>query len=178
MSVSNEVPIVCFEPLVSAVEKLKASIREDNFVEIHQIALSNFEGFANLFVASNSGMSSSLRNPQDHLSHYGNVKFNNVQEVTMARLDSFLDPLERHYLKIDVQGGEHDLLLSATRTLEATRVLEIELSLTGRMYDGEVGAGSILELLEKSGFTIFSLSDVARNRDGACFHIDALLVRR
>jgi len=96
----------------------------------------------------------------------------------MARLDSFLDPLERHYLKIDVQGGEHDLLLSATRTLEATRVLEIELSLTGRMYDGEVGAGSILELLEKSGFTIFSLSDVARNRDGACFHIDALLVRR
>lgn len=178
LSVSNEVPVVCFEPLASAVEKLEVNARDDQFVQIHQLALSNFEGRANLFVASNSGMSSSLRYPQDHLSHYGNVEFNDLQEVTVARLDSFLDPLERHYLKIDVQGGEYDLLQSATRTLDTTHVLEIELSLTGRMYAGEVNTVSILELLEKSGLSIFSLSDVARNRDGACLYIDALLVRR
>lgn len=177
-SVSSDVKVVCFEPMSRACRKLKQEVRHDKAVQIHQVALSNAAGSAQLFVASNSGMSSSLKCPKEHLLHYKSVRFDQTERVPVMELDSYLESGQRHYLKIDVQGSEMNLLEGARRTLSATHVIEIELSLSGQMYSEEAGSGALLKFLEGSGFVLFSLSDIARNSTGACLYVDALLARR
>lgn len=177
-TISPLIRIDCFEPHEQAVSVLRSRYQFDQTVTIHHTALSDFEGTAKLFLSSNSGMSSSLLSPRRHLTSYPSISFNTSEICSVSKLDSYFEPGQSYYLKLDVQGSELNILSAANQTLQATRIIEIELSLTGEMYELESTPGKVLNHLEKHGFRVYSLSDTARSSNGNCSYIDALLENR
>lgn len=116
--------------------------------------------------------------PRRHLTSYSSISFNTSEICSVSKLDSYFEPGRSYYLKLDVQGSELNILSAANETLQATRIIEIELSLTGEMYELESTPGNVFSHFEKHGFWVYSLSDTARSSNRNCSYINALLENR
>lgn len=88
-----------------------------------------------------------------------------TDEVEVERLDDLgvLQPEERAYLKLDVQGMELDVLRGSTQTLSKTHVVEAELSAV-ELYQGQALIGEVIEHLRGVGFLLIGLETSFRDR--------------
>lgn len=104
------------------------------------IALGNFDGWANMHVARN-GQSSTLLVPYKHLTQYPYITFDTVIQVRIMPLDSVLIKHEKYnFINIDVEGYEIEVFKGATNTLKNidyiyTEVNREELRLGNAMVD-------------------------------------------
>lgn len=98
-----------FEPYKENIECLKKNLKHNNNYEIFEFALSNFQGFADLFV-DESGLGNNSLNP---------INQNNLMKVKIdtMKLDNFnFDEID--YIKIDVQFHELEVIEGAINTLK------------------------------------------------------------
>jgi hypothetical protein len=100
------------------------------------------------------------------------------REVEVDTLDRMLADVEgRHFLKIDTEGHEFEVLKGATETLHRSAAVMMEMSITERYVDGYVFS-DVITLMRDRGFEIYDILFVApeiRTNNRTKF-VDALFV--
>ncbi len=153
--------ILSFEPLSTAHAALEASARlDEKWAVAERMAMGDHDGVVTINIAGNSASSSILDMLDSHRHAAPYASYVGSEEVPVRRLDSvqhpFLDESTRPFLKIDTQGYESRVLKGATGLLKRVKGVQVELSLCP-LYDGQVLWRDIIDLLEASGFELWSL---------------------
>ena len=100
-------------------------------------------------------------------------------EVPMTTLDKVLPatltgPL---FLKLDVQGGELDVLRGAKGTLAKTEVVQLEVALLP-YNEGAPTASEVVTFMDEQGFTIYDIAGFVRPNKKDLAQIDVIFVRK
>lgn len=83
-----------------------------------------------------------------------------------------------YVLKIDIQGGELEVLAGATNTLESTELIVLEASLF-HLYQGAPDVTLVIKRLEAMGFVLYDVfGGDRRPLDGALAQVDLAFARR
>lgn len=122
-------------------------------------------GPAKLHVTA-SGANSSLYAPNaDLLRHFsalsGLLEVKHVSQVETHRLDNVVSSPEIDFLKIDVPGGELDVLTGAARLLPTALAVELEVEFLP-MYEGAPLFGEVDAHMRAAGFQLHTFLDVYR----------------
>ncbi len=174
--------IVSFEPLGEPFEELQANATGDPLWQCERLALGAESRTAILHVAANGGASSSFLPMTPLLAEVAPyTEYVGDETVDMVRLDDLrrdvIRPGDRPFLKIDVQGFEHEVLKGGELSLAAMRGVELELTLK-TLYAGQPRMHDLLGELCAAGFTPFSFETAFMDfRTGRVLQVDAVLVR-
>lgn len=152
--------IIAFEPLAFAYDHLRSRYRRPNVV-LKNAALSDTEGLVSFVHAQGTPEESDLlervyNSPQEAKPH--------VIEVTAEKLDRYVDEIPRlKYIKIDVEGGEMNVLAGGTRMLSVHRpIVSVEYGRPGYTVYGHT-LFTLFDFAEANGYVMY---DVFANRLG------------
>jgi FkbM family methyltransferase len=148
--------IIAFEPLPFAYEHLRARYRRANVV-LKNAALSDTEGVVSFVHAQGTPEESGLR---ERAYNSPDAAKPRVIEVAAEKLDRYVDAIARlKYIKIDVEGGEMNVLSGGARMLSVHRPLV-------SVEYGRPGYSAY-------GHTLFTLFDFAEANDYVMYDIFA-----
>ena len=165
--------LTCFEPLAEARATAERLLPE---ATIHGVALGAHDGPAALHVAGRDDSSSLLPIGRGQVHSFAGTHQVGERTVDVRRLDSFRGTVQRpSLLKIDVQGGELDVLRGARDTLPLLDWVYLECSFT-ELYDGQPLAGAVIRYLEERDLCLVGVYNVTRV-DGRCIQADCLFRR-
>ncbi len=167
-----------FEPLPRAFSRLEAIAAAEPRLRVHRFAVGTASATATFHVSGRADSSSLLPITERQIAFAPGSSERGRIEVEVRRLDemagtALLRPL---VVKIDVQGGELEVLKGATRTLESTDVLLIECSFV-ELYDGQALAHEVIAYLADRGFHLAGAHDPEYGPDGRCIQADLLFER-
>jgi FkbM family methyltransferase len=148
-----DVEIHAFEPLVSERSIYERVVRPP--VRIYPIALGRDPGEATFFVTSRADSSSLLRPAAAQKAAYG-VQAERSISVPVMRLSDAVDlsTMQRPvFLKLDVQGGELDVLVGAESSLQFIDIIYCEVSFV-ELYQGQPLASEIVAYLTAKNFEL------------------------
>lgn len=169
-----------FEPLSSAFHLLKRAAASDARWTVVRTALGEMSGEAELNVSANAVSSSLLTITETHLRAEGTSGTTRREPVPVTTLDFQLakTPGEALWLKLDVQGYEHQVLLGASKTLRRTAVIQCEISFR-ELYIGQATYINLLNFLDDLGFVPVSVvPGFTDPLTGEALQCDLLLVRK
>lgn len=173
--------VVSFEPQSTAFATLERASAGDPDWECRRVALGGRQSEVVLHLAGNSSSSSVLDMAPQHLASAPESRFVGDELVDMVRLDGIagdlLQPDDRVYLKVDVQGSELEVLRGAETTLARVELVQAELSLVP-LYDGAPRFDDVIEHLAQRGFGVLSVEPAFVDpRDGRLLQVDAVFGR-
>lgn len=171
--------IVSFEPLPQEHAGLEVLAAGDRAWTIApRMALGAAAGEITIHRYTDSSLSSALSPAVDA------PGFAASQSVTapIARLDDvvgdFVEPSEKVFVKIDVQGLEMQVFAGAQQTMQRAVGAEVELALTP-IYENEPGYLEVLGALDGFGLTpVYFAHVTAKRRLGPEKQMDVILLRR
>ncbi len=133
--------IYAFEPVPEIFEKLKKNTKKCNNVVCVPLALSNKNGFAEIFISSGfSDASSSLLKPKEHLNIYPNVQFKNSIQVQTITLSDWVEKnkiKKIDFLWLDLQGMEYDVLKESKKILLSVSAIFTEILLIESYFNSK-----------------------------------------
>lgn len=156
--------LVCFEPLPEPHRRLAKLL--GNRAEIYEVALGDYQGEAEMHLASRED-SSSLLALGDAQKRLFSMDETRLFSVPVHRLDDIFGAgtLARPtLLKIDVQGFEFEVLKGATGLLSEIDEVYVECSFV-ELYVGQKLASVVTELLKNFGLTEAGRFNVCRDGD-------------
>lgn len=173
--------IISFEPLSRPFLELERLAGADPALRVQQLAIG--ESTCNLrMVESSFNPSSSLR----EFTELGKATCPDASEhshenVSVVPLDAALGAIElsgkRVFLKIDTQGYEREVLMGATQTLQAVRMLQVEFSVE-LLYAGQALVSELWKLIESRGFRAYWIEPgFAHPETGTLLQFDVLFMR-
>ncbi len=170
-----------FEPLADAYQGLYRRSSRDHDWYAHNLGLGATIEERVIHVAGNSTSSSFLPMAPAHAEAAPYSTYVGEQSVSVVTLDSlWTDGFgrgDRLYLKIDVQGGEMDVLRGAQSALTHVQLLELEMSLVP-LYEGQTLSGEMSGFLGSQGFELVGLDEgFADPRTGRLLQYDAIYRR-
>lgn len=170
--------VICVEPLAQAQERLWTIHGRDNKVRIMPFAAGETHRRDTLHV-SNKTDSSSLRpilGP--YVAAFPGTEESREVEVDVRPLDALVQgPVRRPaLLKIDVQGGELDVLRGATALLAQIDVAFVECSFV-EFYGGQALADQVIAVLATRGLRLVGVYSVVRDAGERCLQADMLFRR-
>lgn len=149
-----------FEPIPVYFQKLRS--RFNGNVSIYPYALSGSNGDAEFQFVKNAPAYSGLK-----MREY-NIKNPDIEAITVEkkRLDDIIpEALSIHFIKLDVEGGEFDVLQGARRLLETQKpVVVFECGLGASEYYGTRPEDLYAYLVSELGFKISLLKDFILNK--------------
>ena len=148
-----------FEPHPTSYDGLRRRLARIGRGTAHNVALSNTNGVARFFANRFTASSSLLPMADAHKHAFPWTAEATELSVEVARLDDFRDTITRNeetdagnvLLKVDVQGGELELLQGAEETLRGVDFVLIELSHVP-LYEGEASIEEVTRFLAEHGF--------------------------
>lgn len=159
--VRRHVRAILFDPL----DKSVADGRDRYF----PVAVAGTKGRAVIHVTKRVSMTSALLPNTELLKRFWDKEEHTAVEksfeVATDTLDNIVSEngIRLDALKIDVQGGEHDILLGARAALKDVILAEIETSFFER-YNGLKTFDAVVALMREAGFDLFDLSRIKRYR--------------
>ena len=173
--------IVSFEPQTAAYAALRSAAAADALWECRNVAVGVDEGEVVLNIAANSSSSSLFEMSPLHVASAPESAYVGREQVNVQRLDSLAGELglaeATVYLKVDVQGGELDVLRGAVAALDRVVLVEAELSLVP-LYEGAPRFDEIIDYLAERDFGVLSLEPVFVDpSDGRLLQLDAVFGR-
>ena len=169
--------IISFEPGSSAFEKLETNAKIDAQWDCVKVALGSQTQSLHLNLATNDGMSSSLKQPGDHLTEFPSVLFEGTELVQVVTLESVLANIDsKTLIKLDVQGFELEALKGLGKEVDKVLAIELEMTLIP-MYVGEATLGNVVNYVEDLGFQIFSISEFGKKANGQVTYFDLIAVK-
>jgi FkbM family methyltransferase len=171
--------ITAFEPLSNAGSSFSRLFRDDPNVVLHPVAIGALSADAELHVSSSDDSSSLLPITDLQEATFPGTKERSVERVSVKRLSEVLDPSQLSgpaFLKIDVQGGELDVLRGAEGVLELFEYVCVEVSFV-ELYAGQPLAHQVLSYLGRSGFTLSGVYNPVADRQGRSVQADFLFRR-
>ncbi len=115
------------EPLPSLAQGLRREFARHDHIEVREVALAAESGTAMFVVNDNSLGESGLK---DRYAHEGSAAATHLVEVTVECLDDWQLSQPVSFIKVDVEGGELDVLAGATSLISRDRpIISIEFGL-------------------------------------------------
>lgn len=149
--------IHAFEPVPSIFEQLKRNTAKYKRITCYPWALSNQNGEQIMHISSGgSDGSSSLMQPKDHLKDHPDVYFNEQIKVKTIALDEWAKQLgieEVHFLWLDMQGYELEVLKASEIIFPKVKVVHMEVS-TRSTYEGVPLYDEVKEWMLLNGFKV------------------------
>lgn len=150
----REVNIHSFEPIPYVFQKLEENLVEIDNIKVNNFALGNTEGVINMnYYPSNSLFSSVFNHP------LGQGKENIIQ-VNVVKGDyycEFNNINEIHFLKIDVEGFESEVLFGFEKMLSERKIKMIQFEYGDLVLRSRFLLKDYFELLEKYNFSVGKL---------------------
>jgi FkbM family methyltransferase len=155
-----EAKIFAAEPVKMQFDYLLAITKSRDNIYISNIALSNRDEEAEIYVGKGAGNmggmgSSSLLKPLRHEAHFPDIKFEERQRVKSLKLSSYMNSVgieSVDLLWLDVQGKELDILMASREILRhSIRLVHLEISKV-KLYEGMASEREIRRFLSDSGF--------------------------
>lgn len=145
-----------FEPDARAIGHWRRNVTDPR-ARLYEMAVGRSDGTVSFYKSSGKedvdpagwDQSGSIRAPKTHLTKWPKVRFEEVVEVPIVRLDSWIADkgiATVDFIWADVQGAEEDLILGAAETLKRTRFFYTEYS-DDEWYEGQITLDGILALL-------------------------------
>lgn len=179
LSIYRDSQSVCFEPVSSTFAQLATRFRDDQRVEMHQCAISDFDGNAEMHLEADSTLCSLTEFTRDAKAAYL-VGSRQLEQVKCTRLDSFpyRKGMERLFVKIDVQGFEIEAIRGAMQTLAGADAVMLECSFADE-YEGKEPSFSLAcALLRECELYPIVFQDYGRVLSNYAFERDVLFVKR
>jgi FkbM family methyltransferase len=172
---------VSFEPMRAPFERLVRRAASDPLWTCRNQALGSDDGASEINVSDNSVSSSLLPITEQHTQASSDTKYVRTERIQVARLDSIraelIQPGDRVFLKLDVQGFEKQVLAGAAQSLGDIYVIECELSLAPLYQNGPLYREMIDEF-ERLGFRLTSLDrGFCDFSTGQLFQMDGIFER-
>ena len=99
-----------------------------------------------------------------------------VQVITIDELVAQENAAGPFVVKLDVQGGELDVLAGAAATLARTEVVQLE-TLLFPFYEDAPGFADVVSFMRSAGFVVYDVADLGyRPLDGALSQLDLFFV--
>ena len=171
--------IISFEPLCEPADVFRTIFKDDPLVTFHEIALGP-DTRETVIHVSNADDSSSLlpiSNLQNELFHGTSEK--EVRKVAVKPLAAVLsraDILTPALLKMDVQGFEKEVLSGCESLLDKFSYCYIECSFV-ELYEGQSLAHEVITFLNKHGFGLVGVYNMAYDKKGLAVQGDFLFSR-
>ena len=174
--------VVSFEPMKSVFEELRRKVSADPKWSCHNLGIGSEAGEALINVSANSVSSSLLPITGKQTSVVEETGYIATERITVETLDrlrgKLVQPADRVFLRLDVQGFEKQALLGAAETLPQVHVIESELSLAP-LYEGQPLYREMIGYFENLGFDLMSLErGFFDYRTGQLLQMDGIFVRR
>lgn len=166
--------IIGFEPLPEAAAVYETLFVDDLLTELQRVAISDREGHAEFHVADRADSSSLLRPGEGQARAFG-VRPANSMEVPLKRLDGCIkiETLEHPVLlKIDVQGGELDVL-NGISFLSEIDFVYAELSFV-ELYDGQPLFHDVYDHLIERSFRVAGCYNQVQTAEYGPTQVDVL----
>ena len=173
--------IVSFEPLPDAYARLLRSRWGFGSWQTEQFALGAENSTAVLNIAGNSQSSSLQAMHPSHVAAAPESEYIGDCTVTVKRLDTVFDRFyrqgDRCFMKMDVQGHEHQVLAGAQGCLDSIVAIESELSMVP-LYEGQLLWHEAIESMKALGFELASMSPGFRDRNtSVMLQADGVFIR-
>lgn len=163
VSLANGMCAVGFEPEPQEAERLERSGHAAwRVVKMLACALGGKTGTATLHIPVSPIGASLLPHNEDMLEQYGyealhkTVKTVDVPVVTLDDLVANGTIKYAHYIKIDIEGAELDVLRAARRVLTTCQSIKVEVSFVEQRV-GQPLAHEVIAFLQASGFTLVDI---------------------
>lgn len=146
--------IYAFEPLRDCFERMQKRFIKDVRFTGFNVALGDTDGTGSI-ERSSFHPSSSLRHMSElHKQLYPKSKDITTEDITIARLDSFLSKVNLApgvFVKMDVQGFEDKVIAGGAKVLEKVHLIIAETAFVP-LYEQQPLFGDIHDALRKHGF--------------------------
>jgi len=166
--------IFSFEPIPSVWTELQKNAEGDLRWRIYdRCAIGLIEKTAVLNITADL-VSSSLLRPIDSSTILQTI------DVQVVRLDSIIKktkPSSRTLLKLDCQGGEYDIILSAEDSIRLFSYVQLEASIYP-LYAEERGFFDLVKLMDSLGFDLAFLSPGIVDKHGRMVQVELFFKRR
>ena len=155
--------IVSYEPLTTAFGALSRTAAKDPQWQVFNVALGATKGTAPIHIAANSQSSSLLPMLEAHRSAAPESAYVGEETVDVVPLDDALAGVvaesDRLCMKLDCQGYEGQVLDGASKSLEQTVMVIMELSLVD-LYEGAMRFDEAVPRMRDDGFVLASIDPV------------------
>jgi FkbM family methyltransferase len=171
--------LFCFEPLALPRAQLEQVVDAARVSRVFDVALSDHNGTAEFHVSKLDDSSSLLPIGHRQLEAFPGTREQAVVQVTVRRLDQVLEPadlIRPVLLKIDVQGGELDMLRGADGLLGCIDAVIVEAAFV-ELYAGQPLIWEVWSFLASRGFSCRGTWSITYSRAGACLLGDFLFAR-
>lgn len=178
LSLAPEARIVAVEPAPEPLERLRRRIGERPNVSVVAGAVSDRKGQAT-FVVTGHDNNSSLRRPRPEMERMlQDPGWRVTDEITVptTTLDELVGSREVALLKLDVQGGEREVLDGGRLALAHTAAVLLEVTFVSH-YEGDATFEELHAKLAQSGFHLVGMSSPARSPAGEATWADACYAR-
>lgn len=168
-----------FEPLAAPFARLKSWGRNEPRLTLWRLALAEAAGPRTMHVSARIDSSSLRAITGRQTAQFPGTHEVGVAQVTAARLDATLtaaDLAAPALLKIDVQGGELEVLRGAAALLSCFAWIYVECSFV-EFYEGQALADEVADFLAAAGFLPTVCWRPCRDADGRPAQADILFVR-
>jgi FkbM family methyltransferase len=170
--------LICFEPLPAAIGVLR-QVLPGSKAEVRNVALSDAPGEVDLHISKADDSSSLLPIGKAQAAAFPGTEEVGVVTVRAARLDAEIDaadPKRPVLLKIDVQGGELQVLRGATGLLPHIDAVLVECSFV-ELYEGQPLAHEIVSFLAEHGLQLYGAGAPSSGSNGRVVQIDLVFAR-
>jgi len=167
----------CFEPLEAERRVLERVV--GSAATVVPAAAGAQEGPVTFHVSRATDSSSLRPITSNYTSAFHGTDEVGLVTVDVRRLDDVVGPdaIERPVLlKIDVQGGEGDVLAGAQRVLTEVDEAYVECSFV-EFYEGQILADDVVALMRDAGLRLTGAYGVVRDRNGRTLQADLLFSR-
>jgi len=121
--------VIFFEPLKNNYSVLLNNVKLTDNIKAYNIALGNIVGEVEMFVDNNVGASSSVLEPEIHLTQYPQYAFNRKEIVKINKLDNVVyDRNIFNFINVDVQGYELEVFKGAVDSLKCVDYIMTEIN--------------------------------------------------
>lgn len=171
--------ITAFEPLPGAGDRFARTFGGDPSVVLHRVAIGSRSADAELNVAGREDTSSLLPITELQESTFPGTGLKKVELVKVRRLGDVLKSSDipgPALMKVDVQGGELDVLMGAEDLLRAFDFVCVEVSFV-EFYAGQPLAHQVLRFMDESSFTLGGVYNPFPDGRGRSVQADLLFVR-
>ncbi len=167
LEINNNYTIHCFEPSKECFEDLKIATLSYDKVFLHNIALSNQEGEAELYNFNSESELSSLHFRKTVVESL-NLGVSSSYKIKLNTVDNIckLYNIEEIYLlKIDTEGNEKNVLEGCIELLKTNKIKIIQFEYGGTWIDSRTFLVDTWQLLSSLGYKIYKIAP-----DGLVFY--------
>jgi len=144
--------IYAIEPVLKNYDLLRKNMNLNNYnnISAYNFAIGNVDSQLEMYIYDKCNWSSFLKNP-------GNI-IDTIQ-VPVITLDKFIDSYlthNPHFIRMDVEGFEYEILMGAQKTLQMVTPLIVCIEIHPHLISKEK-VTSIITMMKDNGFTINSI---------------------